>query len=438
MIKKIAMMIFIIIFISCNETESVNITTACDNINCSNHGECGLNNDRSATCICDDGYYVDGINCLENGVEPTCENFACKEHSKCELRDGDPTCICETGYSSNGTLCVEDHNACTDNPCTQENKTKCELTSDSYNCLCNDGYGLEDDGSCKKMEKYRLRLMAANTTTGRYGLYQSDGIRIFKGINPDVIMVQEFLYANKIDELVEKIYGINCLSEKKCYYYQGSRGKPNGIISRYKILKTGYWKDGGYGDRNLDWAIVDIPGDKDLYAISVHLSTKGSEQTAPARMIAKKIAEHKRTYPNKYYYVVGGDFNGTTAARAFTTEAAFSLSDPAPESENCRTGQIRGEGKKKRYKCTNTNMTRRKRYDWIMESLDLSQLRVATKFCNKDNPEDCISYPNSLVFDTREYTSDVMNKYFYPTRLNDSTDQYMQHMAIVKDFEIKF
>ena len=427
--KNIFLILFVLstfIFISCDNTNSDD-NAPCFDISCSDLGECGIDNDNNPVCICNSGYHSVGLNCIEDGVTPTCDNFSCPKNAKCELQNDTPKCICDNGYILDNNICIEEINACSDDPCTEENKTVCEVSGSSYVCKCDSGY-TETENGCEKLKNLHLRLMAANTTTGKYGLYQSDGIRIFQAIDADIIMVQEFLYKNDIEELVEKIYGKNCLSERKCYFYQGGRSKPNGIMSKYPIIDTGYWKDSGYNDRNLDWAIIDIPGDVELYAISVHLSTDGGEQTAPAKMIAQKIAAHKQANPGEYYYTVGGDFNGSTAVRAFGTNGAFVTSDPKPESEKCRRS-------KSSYKCTNTNHGRTKHYDWILESSNLSKLRVTTKLC-KDNNSDCLNYPKGLVFDTREYIN--KSDYISPARLNDSTDTYMQHMAIIKDFEIKF
>ena len=423
---------FLIFFVSCDDnTEVAEDGSPCSGITCSEHGECALTNEKAAVCICDNGYYVNGLNCVEDGTKITCEDIECSDNSSCEMNGETPQCICDENYHIKNNICIKDVDPCETNPCKESHKTVCEALSmeeGDYSCICDDGFTQTTNG-CEELSEVKLRLMAANTTTGRYGFYQSDGIRIFQAIDPDVIMVQEFLYDGSIDTLVEKIYGAGCLSQKKCFYYRGDRSKPNGIISKYKIIDHGFWRDSGYSDRNLDWAIIDIPGNIELYAISVHLSTKGSEQVAPARMIATKIAAHKAANPGKYYYVVGGDFNGSTAVGGFTSSNAFDGSDPYPESEKCRTG-------KGSYKCTNTNHGRTKHYDWILESSNLSKFRVTTKLCKQNDKNDCLEYPKSLVFDTREYIN--KSDYILPAKLNDSSDEYMQHMSIIKDFIIKF
>jgi len=43
----------------------------------------------------------------------------------------------------------------------------------------------------------RLRLVAANTTSGTQQSYDpGHGIRIFQGLKPDVVMIQEFNYGD--------------------------------------------------------------------------------------------------------------------------------------------------------------------------------------------------------------------------------------------------
>ncbi|HKI69827.1 MAG TPA: hypothetical protein VKA67_09575, partial [Verrucomicrobiae bacterium] len=86
--------------------------------------------------------------------------------------------------------------------------------------------------------------MAANLN-GNTQSYQPFATRIFQGLKPDVVCIQEFNYNNDtpadIRSMVDTAFGTNFV-----YYrepYTGSGDIPNGIISRYPIIDSGSWLD---------------------------------------------------------------------------------------------------------------------------------------------------------------------------------------------------
>ena len=164
--------------------------------------------------------------------------------------------------------------------------------------------------------------MAANLTSGNLQSYDpGEGIRIFQGLKPDLVLIQEFNYGTKSDadirRFVDDTFGPHATSST------ASRDMhiPNGVISRYPIVAAGAWKDSNSpGNRNFVWARIDVPGPKDLWAVSLHLLT-----TAPATAPPRRRwwwATSTRDVPAGDYLVVGGDLN--TGSRTETCISTLS------------------------------------------------------------------------------------------------------------------
>ncbi len=361
-----------------SDMSSVN---ACEGVDCSGHGICTIT-DNVASCICAYGYHSVGLTCVEDNQD-LCNNVSCSDHGECIVRDNTATCSCDLGYHPALLECLEDGN----------------------NTL-------------------HIRFMAANTTSDNYQAYEDEGIRIFQAIDADIVMVQEFNYEHgSIRSLVDLSF------DSTFQYSRGDGDIPNGIISRYTIINYGYWDDPNIPNRDLDWVEIDIPGDKDLFVISVHLKTSpSSAQITAGNIIAKKVAEHRAAHPNEYYYIVGGDFNGTASVsndgfKSYNGETVLIPGAQYPVGEDGKTG---------------TNASRSKHYDWILTTSDLKQLQVPSRFCAQNSTTDCMTYNNGLVFDTRNFSQTELDKYFSPTRTGDSGASNMQHMGIIKDFEITY
>lgn len=256
----------------------------------------------------------------------------------------------------------------------------------------------------------RLRLMAGNLTTGSQNYNNGEGTRIFQGTKPDVAMIQEFKYGGnstaEIRSWVTEAFGADFQ-----YYRGGSGNIPNGVISRYPILSAGDWTDSKVGDRQFTWARIDIPGPKHLFAISVHLltSSAANRQAEAAQLISLINAN----VPAGDYVTIGGDFNtgSRTEAALSTFSARLTTSGPYPADRNGNT---------------NTNASRAKPYDWVIVSPDLHALTTATIVGTS-------TFPAGLVADTRVYSplSDIA-----PARSGDSGASQMQHMGIVRDFDL--
>jgi endonuclease/exonuclease/phosphatase family metal-dependent hydrolase len=109
--------------------------------------------------------------------------------------------------------------------------------------------------------------------------YQPFAIRIFQGLKPDIVAIQEFNYSNNtasdFRSMVDTAFGTNFVYYREPYTANGDI--PNGIISRYPILNSGSWTDTVQSpNRGFAWAQIDLPGTNDLYVVSVHLLTSSA------------------------------------------------------------------------------------------------------------------------------------------------------------------
>lgn len=255
----------------------------------------------------------------------------------------------------------------------------------------------------------RLRIVSANLTSGNDAKYEGPGTRILQGLEPDVVLIQEFRVGNKSDadtrEWVRGTFG-----PEFTFYREPGKEKPNGVISRYPIVQGGQWEDPRVNDREFAWARIDLPGDKDLYAVSVHLLTSNnSERSQEARVIAAKLRD---LMPPGHYVVIGGDFNTDNRNESCFRDVSGLVDTAGPYPADQRGNQ-------------GTNANRNKPYDQVLVSANLKARQRAVNFGGRD-------FPTGAVIDTRVYTplSEIA-----PAQTADSRAPQMQHMAVVKDFE---
>jgi endonuclease/exonuclease/phosphatase family metal-dependent hydrolase len=256
-----------------------------------------------------------------------------------------------------------------------------------------------------------VRLMAANITSGNLQSYDpGEGIRIFKGTKPDVVMLQEFNYgdgsATAIRGFVDSTFGTSF-----SYYREAGAQIPNGVISRWPIVASGEWDDNQVSNRDFAWARIDVPGPKDLWVISVHLLTASSSvRNTEATNLVNFI---KANIPTGDYLAIGGDFNTDSRSEACLTTfgSVVTTSSPYPADRNGNT---------------NTNAARAKPYDHLLVDSDLRQYQVATVIGGS-------TFSGGLVADTRVYSpiSEIS-----PALSGDSGSTNMQHMGVIKDFLI--
>ncbi|MGK4002436.1 lamin tail domain-containing protein [Sorangium sp. So ce1036] len=257
----------------------------------------------------------------------------------------------------------------------------------------------------------RVRLMAANITSGRYQSYDpGHGMRILQGVKPDIALLQELNYGDNsaadLGAFVTATFGAGF-----SYYREGGAQIPNGIVSRWPIVAAGEWDDPRVGNRDFAWARIDIPGPVDLWAISVHfLTANATERDLEAQSLVSFIDAH---VPEGDYLVIGGDFNtGNRSESCLSTLSSVVVtSGPYPADQNGNT---------------DTNAGRTKPYDWLLVDPDLSPFHTSVVIGGS-------SFANGLVVDTRVYTPLAE---ISPALWSDSGSQNMQHMGVVRDFVI--
>jgi len=261
-----------------------------------------------------------------------------------------------------------------------------------------------------------LRVMAANIT-GNSQTYESFALRIFQGLKPDVVAIQEFNHLGNTPAdfraMLDTAFGTNFV-----FFRESGYSIPNGIVSRWPILEAGSWEDidTGVNDRGFAWARLDLPGTNDLFVVSVHLKASSGASNAARR--AAQAAQLKElvqsSFPATAWIVVAGDCNiNASDEAALATFKSFLSDEPVPT--DAPTG---GDA--------DTNNSRAERYDYVFPSPRLNSNRVATVVGS-------LSFPNGLVFDSRTYSPLVEVS---PVLAADSG--LAQHMAVVKDFLVSY
>ena len=256
----------------------------------------------------------------------------------------------------------------------------------------------------------RVRVVAANLTSGNFQSYTpGHGVRIMQGLDPDIVLLQEFNFGSNSQASLNQLVNDIC-EGAGCDYVRGPAAKiPNGVISRFPILHSGSWPDPEVTNRDFVYARIDVPGPKDLWAISVHFKTSNAtERNAEAVAL---MAQVDANIPAGDLLVLGGDFNTDVREEpALTTLAQVFMVGPTfPED------QAGNE---------HTNAGRTKPYDWVLADDDLESLAIPVEL-------GADVFANGVVIDTRVYTPIAV---LAPALTNDSGATAMQHMAVVRDF----
>lgn len=254
-----------------------------------------------------------------------------------------------------------------------------------------------------------VRIMAANLN-GNSQTLEPFATRIFQGLDPDIVAIQEFNYGNNTTQEL-RAYVDQAFGPAFVYYRESNASYdiPNGIISRYPIIAAGSWDDVEAPNRGYAWARIDLPGTNDLYVVSVHFLTDNATRRATEANQLKSLIQ--ANFPTGAWIVVAGDFNtDNRTEQAVTTFNTFLSDRPIPVDQQ-------GD--------SDTNNGRDKPYDYVLASLSMTNRMTNTVFASG------ASFSNGLVFDSREYAplSDVS-----PVLAADSG--LGQHMAVVKDFHV--
>jgi hypothetical protein len=229
-------------------------------------------------------------------------------------------------------------------------------------------------------------------------------------LDPDIVLVQEFNYLSNSDADIQAMAD-KAVGSGAFFYRENGAQIPNGIISRYPLLQGGTWVDPSVSNRSFVWVRIDVPGDRDLWAVSVHLLT--SNATVRNVEATNLVGDISALVPAADLLVLGGDFNTSNRAEPCVTtlSSLFVTTGPYPVDGN-------GLG--------NTNGPRSKPYDWVLADPDLDPLAIPVVIGSN-------TFVSGLVFDSRVYTplSEVA-----PVLASDSAAVNMQHMAVIRDFAL--
>ncbi|WP_367874556.1 endonuclease/exonuclease/phosphatase family protein [Luteolibacter sp. Populi] len=271
-------------------------------------------------------------------------------------------------------------------------------------------------GGLANAEPVALRAVAANLTSDNAQSYSPDngthsnpegaGARILKALKPDVVMIQEFNTSIPTRQWVNATFGQDFHFEK-----EPTKGIPNGVISRFPIAASGVWDDPVLNNREFFWARIRLPGDLDLWCVSVHLHSKSP--ASRAAQVKALMAAIRKEVPAEALLLLGGDFNTRSPGEPCfpLMEKTLVVPDKPPHD---------GMG------IVFTNKPRNRPYDWVLASPALDRHEVPVKLAG-------IEIDGGLVFDTRVF--EPLDQ-LPPAQEGDSGLPQMQHMAVVRDFVV--
>ena len=253
-------------------------------------------------------------------------------------------------------------------------------------------------------------IMAANLSGGD-STYGPPAERIFQGLKPDVVAIQEWTVAGGTHRaFVDRVFGTGFA------FYVESQPRddvPNGIISRWPIKASGEWMDRIAGNRDFAWATIDLPGPRDLHVVSVHFKsgTDGYSKLGRRRQ-ADALMRHIRRakWPATDYLVIAGDLN--VIGRNETTLRLLGQL----VSDRHQPADQRGD--------RHTNIPRNQEYDFVLPGPSLDALHAPVAVGGR-------IFPEGLVFDSRIWTPAPP-----PIRTNDSAGENLQHLAVMKAFRL--
>jgi len=257
-------------------------------------------------------------------------------------------------------------------------------------------------------EEPSFKVMAANLS-GENGVYGERAHRIFEGLKPDIVAVQEWVLPKESHrEFVDRTLGADF------HYYvelESSDGIPNGIISRWPILASGEWRDPIVLNRDFAWATIDLPGPRNLHVVSVHL--KSGEETY-AKLGRWRQAEtlirciRRAKWSPSDYLVIAGDFNvvgRNEKAMRLLGQLVSTAREPVDQNGD-----------------KTTNIPRTQTYDYVLPNPEMEKQQVPLLV-------DRSAFPDGMVFDSRVWATPPA-----PIQSGDSSAEGMQHLAVIKAF----
>ena len=206
---------------------------------------------------------------------------------------------------------------------------------------------------------------------------------------------------------------------------------PNGIFSRFPIFDCGEWQDSRVTNRDYAWARIDVPGPTDLWAISVHLHTAAGSRPLEGAELRDNVLNN---IPAGDFVVLGGDLNTDTSDPL--VEPIFAVLDDVFVVQPQPADQFGNPG-------TNTNRLirladggldpqRNKPYDWVMANPELTAREVPVVVSDGVTT---YTLPHGFIIDTRVFDVGTIGL-IAPAQLGDSAALNMQHMGVVRDFDL--
>lgn len=262
-------------------------------------------------------------------------------------------------------------------------------------------------------------VMAANLSiqlSAGVSFYEDTAGRIFQGLKPDVVAVQEFIVAadpNSRRAYVDQYFGTNYSFHVESVTNDG-QALPNGIISRWPILQAGEWADTNINNRDFAWATIDLPGPRDLHVVSVHIKATSGSTNDPLTRLAQATALHdliSTSFPAADYVVLAGDLNLEDRNEAALRALTNLLSDAHQPADQ--------------YFDRDSNSTRSNPFDLVLPNFTLASNEVPTVLAGQ-------MFPDGLVFDGRLWPSLPS-----PILPGDTAPTGRQHMAVMKTFALQ-
>ncbi len=284
-------------------------------------------------------------------------------------------------------------------------------------CACGEDESGEKDTDFKSSTRKTFRVLSANLTSGSSQSYEDAGKRILTGLKPDIALIQEFNYKSSgesdLKSFIQEVFGEDFYFYRGLSHSCGYREIPNGIVSRFPILEKGTWRDDYNSCRGFDWAVIDIPGENELLALSIHLKSGESSGSVRARETAALVELIKDKREEGWYLIVGGDFNTYNRDEECVKNLSEILKTDVPHPSDDRN--------------SNSSNDRRKPYDWLLTDSNLDTLQIPVTVGS-------MTSEHGHLFDTRRHSdfSDLS-----PIEQGDSAVSGMQHMALIKEFKIR-
>ncbi|HEY8074151.1 MAG TPA: endonuclease/exonuclease/phosphatase family protein [Labilithrix sp.] len=255
-----------------------------------------------------------------------------------------------------------------------------------------------------------IRIVSGNLSSGANQSYDpGEGIRIFRALAPDVALVQETNFGDGSDAAVRSFVD-QAFGTSYDVHRETGASIPNAVVTRFPILAKGTWVDpGATGTRSFVWARIDLPGTREILAVSVHL--KSSNKDAATRATeAQALADAIRAQATPGdALVIGGDLNTEDTGETCLATLSAIVDTSAPYPADSLGNSF-------------TNQPRNAHYDWVLVDPMLRKSEVAPTLAGT-------TFPTGAVFDTRILT-------VAPALGGDSAAVGMQHMAVARDFAL--